>query len=169
MRFLFGSFAICIFISLLVFFANAQSNVYLDYNQESMDNIQKDNYSNFDALLRMIVSLLIVLSLIVGGVFLLKKFRIYKLLATDAKSPVSVISNIPLGNKRSLCLVKVANEVLIIGMTSTNISLLSKISVDDYYSACKSDTNDELSSIYSKRDFPSILKSVMERFKVKVD
>lgn len=169
MKFLFSCFAICIFVFLLVFFANAQSNVYLDYNQENMDNIPKDNYSNFDALLRMIVSLLIVLSLIVGGVFLLKKFRIYKLLAPNSKSPVSVISNIPLGNKRSLCLVKVANEILVIGMTSTNISLLSKISTDDYYSACKSDINDELSNIYSKRDFPSILKSVLERFKVKVD
>lgn len=169
MKYLLGSFSLYIFVCLFVFFANAQSNIYLDYNQENIDNIQKDNYSNFDALLRMIVSLLIVLSLIVGGVFLLKKLRIYKLLAPDAKSPVSVISNIPLGSKRSLCLVKVANEVLIIGMTSTNISLLSKISADDYYSACKSDIDDELSSIYRKRDFPSILKSVMERFKVKVD
>lgn len=166
MKYLFSFFAICVSMSLLILSVSAQSNLYLDYNQENVDNIQKDNYNSFSAFLRMVVSLLIVLSLIVGGVFLLKKFKIYKLLAPNVKSPVSVISNIPLGNRRSLCLVKVANEILIIGMTSNSMSLLSKLSADDYYSACKSD-DDGLSNVYNKRDFPLILKNVMEKFKAK--
>lgn len=159
-----------IFIFLLpVVFADAQSSINSDYSEENIDNIQKDNYSNFNALLRMTVSLLVVLSLIVASVFLLKKLRIYKLLTPNAKNPISIISNISLGNRRSLCLIKVANEILIIGMTNTNISLLSKINADDYYSAMIQNTNDSDTLLDNKRDFPSILRNVIERFKVKTE
>ncbi|MGQ9607692.1 MAG: FliO/MopB family protein [bacterium] len=171
MKYLLVFFAISIFISLFTFFASAQSNVYSDYDRKNVDDIQEGEYSNFNALLRMTVSLLIVLSLIIGSVFLIKKLRIYKILLPNSKNPVSIISNISLGHRRSLCLVKVANEILVIGMTNTSMSLLSKIDADDYYSAMNtnSDDSDKLLSNYNKRDFPSILKNVMERFKAKTE
>jgi len=169
MKYLFVFFAISVFISPFIFFADAQSSVYSDYDQQKTNNIQKDEYSNFNALLRMTVSLLIVLSLIVGSVFLIKKLRIYKILVPNTRNPVSIVSNISLGHRRSLCLVKVANEILVIGMTNTSMSLLSKINADDYYSAIDTNNKDKLSGNYNNKDFPSIFKSVLERFKVKTE
>jgi len=82
---------------------------------------------------RMIVSLLLVLSMIVASVFLLKKITPYKGLASHAGSPLMILSRIPLGQKRYICLVRIADEILIVGMTNTSISLLSKMKADDYY------------------------------------
>jgi len=89
--------------------------------------------SILDAGIRMIVSLLLVLALIVAGVFLLRKMTPYKRLMSNAKHPMSVLSRISLGQKKSICLVKVAGEILVIGLTNTNMSILSKINADDLY------------------------------------
>lgn len=83
--------------------------------------------------LRMIVSLLIVLSLIAVGIFVLKKFTPYKGFISNRERPITVLSKVPLGQRKSICLVKIGNEVLIVGLTNTNISLLSKIDADEYY------------------------------------
>jgi flagellar biosynthetic protein FliO len=86
-----------------------------------------------DAGIRMTVSLLMVLAIIAAGVFILKKVSPYRGLAASSGSPVSVISKIPLGQKKSICLVRVADEILVIGLTSANVSLLTKMNVEDYY------------------------------------
>lgn len=96
---------------------------------------QTTDYNTFNDGLKMIVSLLIVLALIVGSVFLLKKIPIYKNIMKGTRQPISVISNFSLGHKRSVCVLKVANEVLILGLTNTNISILSKMNTDEYYSS----------------------------------
>ncbi len=103
--------------------------------QSIKDNeITNPSYSNFGDSIRMIASLLFVLALIIGGVFLLKKVPLYKRFMLNSKKPVSVITNVSLGHKRSICIVKVANEMLILGLTGTNISLLSKMSADEFLS-----------------------------------
>ena len=71
--------------------------------------------------------------LIAAGVFVLKKVSPYRGLAASSGNPVSVISKIPLGQKKSICLVRVADEILVIGLTSANVSLLTKMSAEDYY------------------------------------
>ena len=86
-----------------------------------------------DAGIRMAVSLLMVLALIAAGVFVLKKVSPYRGLAASSENPVSVISKIPLGQKKSICLVRVADEILVIGLTSANVSLLTKMNAEDYY------------------------------------
>jgi flagellar biosynthetic protein FliO len=86
-----------------------------------------------DAGIRMAVSLLMVLALIAAGVFVLKKVSPYRGLAASSGNPVSVISKIPLGQKKSICLVRVADEILVIGLTSANVSLLAKMNAEDYY------------------------------------
>jgi flagellar biosynthetic protein FliO len=86
-----------------------------------------------DAGIRMTVSLLMVLAIIAAGVFILKKVSPYRGLAASSGSPISVISKIPLGQKKSICLVRVADEILVIGLTSANVSLLTKMNAEDYY------------------------------------
>ena len=82
--------------------------------------------------IRMIASLLVVLALIAAGVFLLKKMMPYRGLAANEKYPIRVLSRVSLGQKRSICLVRIADEILVVGLTNTNISLLSKIDADEY-------------------------------------
>lgn len=93
----------------------------------------KAERSTFSAGLRMAMSLLVVSALIVASVFLLRKMTPYKGLIPNAKHHISVLSKISLGPKKSICLVKIVDEILVIGMTSTNISLLSRINANDYY------------------------------------
>ena len=76
---------------------------------------------------RMIASLLAVLGLIFGGVFLLKKLTPFKGIVPNMEHSISILSRVSLGQKRSICLVKVADEILVIGLTNSNISILSKM------------------------------------------
>ena len=105
---------------------------------------QEDNDfdTSFDTSgVRMIASLLAVLGLIFGGVYLLKKLTPYKGLISNTEHSISVLSRMSLGQKRSICLVKIAGEILVIGLTNSNISVLSKMDADEYYSKNESDTH----------------------------
>ncbi|MDQ1327946.1 MAG: Flagellar protein [Candidatus Poribacteria bacterium] len=96
------------------------------------DNTYSQGYDGFGDTVRLLASLLFVLALIVGGVYLLKKVPLYKRFAIGTKNPVSILSSISLGQKRSISVVRVADEILILGLTNTNISLLSKMKADEY-------------------------------------
>lgn len=108
--------------------------------------------------IRMIVSLLVVLALIASGVFLLKKIMPYRGLAANGNHPIQILSRVPLGQKRSICLVRIADEVLVVGLTNTNISLLSKMNADDYYDAQGIDIH-ETSTEY-KLSFRKVLDKI---------
>jgi len=98
------------------------------------DNTYTQNYDGFGDTIRLLASLLFVLALIIGGVYLLKKIPFYKRFVNGVKRPISIISSISLGHKRSISVVRIADEVLIIGLTNTNVALLSKMKADEYYS-----------------------------------
>jgi len=110
---------------------NLESQTRSGYTSESDDGVSDGGM--LDAGVRMTVSLLMVLALIAAGVFVLKKVSPYRGLTANSANHVSVISKIPLGQKKSICLVRVADEILVIGMTSANVSLLTKINAEDYY------------------------------------
>jgi len=92
----------------------------------------EDDRSDTGAM-RMVISLFLVLAFIAAGVFLMKKLTPYRGLAANARNSIQVLSRVPLGQKTSICLVRIADEVLVVGLTNTNMSLLSKMSADDYY------------------------------------
>jgi flagellar biosynthetic protein FliO len=104
--------------------------------------VNNTDYSSFGDSVRMIASLLFVLALIIGAVFFLKKVPLYKRFMLGSKNPISVVTSVSLGHKRSVCVVKVANEMLILGLTNTNISLLSKMNADEFLSFESSDLSD---------------------------
>ncbi len=108
--------------------------------------------------IRMIASLLAVLSLIAGGVFLLKKLTPYKDMISNMEHSISILSRVSLGQRRSICLVKVADEILVIGLTNTNISILSKIDADEYYS--KSDKKNHGDPVEHKQSFRRVLDKI---------
>ena len=118
----------------------------------SLLNEQGAEYGDSGAGLRMVVSLLVVLALIIGSVFLLKRLTPH-----NKGHQVSVLSKISLGAKKSICLVKIADEILIIGVTNTNMSLLSKMSAEEYYS------DEAEASAMKKRSFSELLKKFHEK------
>ena len=84
-------------------------------------------------MVRMIVSLLAILSLIAAGVFVLKKITPYRGLMSGGERHIAVLSKTPLGQRRAIYLVRIANEILVVGLTNANISLLTKMDADEYY------------------------------------
>jgi len=122
------------------------------------NEIINPSYSGFGDSVRMITSLLFVLALIIGGVFLLKKLPLYKRLMLGSKNPVSVVTSVSLGHRRSVCVVKVANEMLILGLTNTNISLLSKMNADEFLSYMNANIVESYNSDKNKTSFLEQLK-----------
>jgi len=123
------------------------------------DNTYSQGYDGFGDTVRLLTSLLFVLALIVGGVYLLKKVPLYKRFAIGIKNPVSILSSISLGQKRSISVVRVADEILILGLTNTSISLLSKMKADEY---CNSE--DTVTKI-EDRDISESNKGFLEQLK----
>ena len=122
------------------------------------DNTYSQGYDGFGDTVRLLASLLFVLALIVGGVYLLKN-NLYKRFAIGIKNPVSILSSISLGQKRSISVVRVADEILILGLTNTSISLLSKMKADEY---CNSE--DTVTKI-EDRDISESNKGFLEQLK----
>ncbi len=127
-------------------------------DQSESQNLGPGNDSLDTSGIRMIASLFVVLALIAAGVFLLKKIMPYRGFAANGKHHIQVLSRVSLGQKRSICLVKIADEVLVVGLTNTNISLLSKMNADDYYDGQGMDIH-EPSAEY-KQSFRKVLDKI---------
>lgn len=150
---MFSVLIILVIISNLVCFG---SDLTLPSGTEN--EIANTNYSSFGDSIRMITSLLFVLALIIGSVFLLKKVPLYKRLMLGSRNPVSVITSVSLGHRRAICVVKVANEMLILGLTSTSVSLLSKMNADEFLSYMNADILDNYKPDENKASFLDHLK-----------
>ena len=135
------------------------SKKYEADRQLSEHTVSESEPSILGAAVRMTVSLLMVLALIAFGVFLLKKITPYKGFASNVKNPILVLSKIPLGQKKSICLVKIADEILVIGMTNSNMSLLSKLNAEDYYQEHSKDAYSISESGY-KHSFHKLLGKI---------
>ena len=103
------------------------------HEMQTEQSINVPGESFLGAGMRMTVSLLLVLALISAGVFLLRKIAPYKGFATRVKQPASVLSKVALGPRKSIVLVRIANEILVIGVTNNGMSLLSKMDSDEFH------------------------------------
>jgi flagellar biosynthetic protein FliO len=79
--------------------------------------------------LRMALALLAVLGLFVGVVFLLKRYasKLKKLPFGKKERLIQVVASHYLGNKKSISLVKVTGEYMVVGVSNEGISLISKL------------------------------------------
>lgn len=88
--------------------------------------------------IRMVLALAGILLIFFGAVFLLKKYagKFKKLPFGKKERIIAVIATHHLGNKRSISLVKVAGEFMVIGVGNEGISLISKLdanaNIDQY-------------------------------------
>ena len=80
--------------------------------------------------IRMILSLLVIIALIYLVVYILKKYSV----STSIGGPgiIKVISFSYLRSKEALYLVKVGNKLLLLGVTSNSISLITELEEGDF-------------------------------------
>lgn len=87
---------------------------------------------------RMALALLGILAFFIGGVFLVKRYatKLKKLPFGKKERLIQVVATHYLGNKKSISLVKVTGEYMVVGVSNEGISLISKlgseVNVDKY-------------------------------------
>lgn len=81
----------------------------------------------WDSFIRMISSLALVLGLMIGLVFLVKRLRVGRLFAQPGSSLITVLGQHSLAPKQSIALVSVAGEFLIVGSTSNELVSLGRV------------------------------------------
>jgi len=143
----------------------------LCYAQQDTHNESEDDFLKYSepespeapniisVFLRMLASLLVILALITLGIFVFKRLRERE--AYNIDIPLSVLYRLPLGSKESICIVEIGEEVLIVGVTNHNISLLSKIEDEELIYKLKMKRTTNLS-------FPSTLMSYIKSSSPKV-
>ena len=78
----------------------------------------------FGAVVRLVGGFLILLLLMGGVLLLLKRWQTP---VSDDERPVRLLFEGSIGPKRSICLVRVGTQVLVVGVTPSNISYLTRI------------------------------------------
>lgn len=77
------------------------------------------------------VSLLIIIVIIYGTVFLLKKLSGHRIGGGVRIKSVTVIEQTYIAPKKSVCLLKIADRAVLVGITDTNISMLTECNWDE--------------------------------------
>jgi flagellar protein FliO/FliZ len=86
----------------------------------------------WDSLLRMVSALAVVLGLMLLCAFLFKRLQGTKIFAPAAAPMVKVLGSGYLGSRKSIVLVDVAGELLIVGATATDLVPLGRITNPDH-------------------------------------
>ncbi len=85
------------------------------------------DYGLTGAALKMIGVLAVILGLLIGGLYLLRRFLPGTSKMGWMSGQVRLVGQFPIGPKKLLALVKVADQVLLLGVTEHNISFLTRI------------------------------------------
>lgn len=84
--------------------------------------------TDFPLLLRLILALGLVLGLIFGSVWLLRRYAPGRFSRSPALPvPLAVVGRTWLGQRREICAVRVADRLLLLGVTPMQVSFLSEI------------------------------------------
>ncbi len=120
------------------------------------DSAEGSSLGGFDGYTRVISTLLIVVALIIGTVYVLKKKYGVQANIGRNKKLIQIIDHASMGVKKSVFLVKVPGKHLLLGVTNDKIGLISEIANEDM-----DDGND--SSVNKKEFLNLIKKSISER------
>jgi flagellar protein FliO/FliZ len=86
-----------------------------------------ETISLFSSFLKMIFALAIVLGLLIGVMYLFKRFMQPNESASDNQSLINVLSSKHLGAKSSIILVEVLNKIIVVGISNQQMSTLACI------------------------------------------
>ena len=106
---------------------SAQSEVVQAETAQEDSLMQSQQVNMGTLLLRTVLSLVAVITLLYIGVFFLKKFVLHKNGSGRANTSLRVMDSTFLGPKKAVYLVEVVDRILILGVTDSQVSLLSEI------------------------------------------
>jgi flagellar protein FliO/FliZ len=86
-----------------------------------------DTISLFSSFLKMIFALAIVLGLLIGAMYFVKRFMQQACPATDNQALINVISSKYLGPKSSIILVEVMDQIIVVGISGQQMTTLACI------------------------------------------
>ncbi len=86
------------------------------------------------SVIKMVASLAIVLSVMFAIVFLVKKYLGRKIGLTGQDQKIKVLTSTYLGPRKSIALVEVAGEKIVVGVTAANITMLTKLGREEDFS-----------------------------------
>lgn len=86
-----------------------------------------ETISLFSSFLKMIFALAIVLGLLVGVMFFVKRFMQNTVSASDSQALINVISSKYLGPKSSIILVEVMDQIIVVGISGQQMTTLACI------------------------------------------
>lgn len=120
------------------------------------DSAEGSSFSGFDGYTRVISTLLVVVALIIGTVYILKKKYGAQANIGRNKKLIQIIDHAPMGVKKSIFLVKVPGKHILLGVTNDKIEMITEVA-NEYMD----EGND---SSVNKKDFLNLIKkSISER------
>ncbi len=123
------------------------------FNSDSSDS---PSFGGFDGYTRVAGTMLVVVSLIIGTVFILKrKYGVQANLGKNKKL-IQIIEHTPIGVKKSISLIKVPGKYLLLGVTNDKIGLITEVANEDM-------NNGNDSNVNKKQFLDLIKKSISER------
>jgi flagellar biosynthetic protein FliO len=99
----------------------------LPFMAQSVETAQRDERGMFGGGMKAVGSLLLVLSIIFAIAFLLRRYLPCYFGITGKIRLVQIVETVSLGDKKSLTLVRVGSDRLLLGCTPNSISVLEKI------------------------------------------
>lgn len=86
-----------------------------------------DSISFFWSFFKMLIALAIVLGMMIGAAYYIKKHFLHTMPNMNGSSLINIVATRYLGPKSSLMLIEVLGEVMLVGVTGQQMSLLSHI------------------------------------------
>jgi len=85
-------------------------------------------FSFLSSLLKMFFALAVVLGLMLGAAYILKRVMNQPTARVDSASPINILATRYIGPKNSIMLIEVLGQILVVGISGTQMSFLTEIS-----------------------------------------
>jgi flagellar protein FliO/FliZ len=86
-----------------------------------------DSINFFWSFFKMLASLAIVIAMMIGAMYLMKKYFYQSPVATGGSAMIHIVSACHLGPKNSILLVEVLGQVILLGVSNNQMSILTTI------------------------------------------
>ena len=150
---------VLVLMCLMLTFVILQGDVFAgDKGAGWLNDVSAEGSSigGFEGYTRVISTLLIVVALIIGTVYILKKKYGVQAKIGRNKKLIQIIDHTPMGVKKSVFLIKIPGKHLLLGVTNDKIELITDVANEDM-----DDGND--GSVNKKEFLNLIKKSISER------
>ena len=87
-----------------------------------------DSISFFPSFLKMLSALVIVLGIMIGGTFLVRKYFLPTLSNTAPGAAINILATRYVGQKNSIALIDILGHLVVVGVANNHLSLITTIS-----------------------------------------